>query len=875
MLPAVVSDLRKSTNIPPEHFNVRPTLDDVKAFAATEFAADIECTIPENRITMVGLSDRMYHAICVPFEGVYINELERIFANAKRVIGHNIVSFDQPHLEAAGIAFSKDCEIFDTILGQHLLQPDLPHGLDFLGSFFTGAPAWKHLPDEGGDEALYCCRDVSITYQCAQQIEPLLKYEKLWSFYQNVSLPLAKICRLMTETGFRVDPSRLKKVRAELEVEAKNLESELPEKLRTHEVPVRKRQLAPPGTLSPKTGKPLKYVMVEATEEETPWKSTQVLQEYLYNEKGLPTQTHVKTGQLTVDKTALPKLIKYADDETRRALRALNRLRAIASLVSTFVKDEWGGIERIHSRFNPFGTASGRLASNSPNIQNWPISARYICVPSYSDWVLVSSDFSSLENRLTALFSNDTERLERLARPGFCLAPETRVLRSDLTWVPIGSLKPDDELIAFPENAKGHERKMQRTKVVSLLELEAPAFRVNTTRGSVVASANHRWLSQAGKGTVFSWIETCKLKPGRNIGFLTEPWEVDDTREGGYLAGFLGGEGNLNRATCGVTFSQNPGVEADYVDSLFVKRGFRVHRTPCKNEYGSWELHYIGGGEFSAMRLIGALRPVRLLQRHSQCWEGLSLITKKRAPAVVLSIEPLPSQKLISLETVHKTFIAEGFLSHNSEHKHNASILFGIPYDLVEKDSAGDSPYTKAKKVTHGLNYGEGPMKIAKTNDLPFAEVKALVEKWKAANPKTIQWQGETAARAKADGFLVTPFGRKRWFWGSNVHTESLSFLPQSSGADILIRCMIALMWKRIGWPEEKVQRLVGVYHALPLPARLLVTVHDSFVIETPLSLLDEVKAVLDEVLTQPWQEFGGYRFPIETGSGPSWGECH
>lgn len=877
LMPACVNDLRKGLAVPPERYNVHPSLEDVRNFSAPVFALDIESDRSTNRVTMVGLSSALYTAICVPFEGVYIEELKRIVTNATRIIGHNILAFDFPHLEAAGVSFPKDCEIFDTILAQHLLQPDLAHGLDFLGSFFTNKPAWKHL--SGDDEALYCitpdhkvlnvdlrwveagtlkagdkilgfdengpnrqyrtstvthvefatepvyevllssgklfkttrehkwlvcnrsltgasayhwsetqhlrplssygtgqeskvpqlldvwtddlsdswlagmfdgegtvrssgkaiqiaqnpgilyeklkvkiseltafgeakagrtrdtryiringtlrerlkllgrlhpdrlvnrlkfddfgrlecrsaldsvvsvtpagearivkittdsrtlvvdgypmhncCRDVDVTFQCAQQLEPLLKYERLWDLYTNVSVPLAKICHLMTETGFRIDPSRLKKVRAELEVESKKLELELPEELRTRQVPVRKRQLAPPGTLSPKTGKPLKYVMADSTEEETPWKSTQVLQEFFYVQKGLPAQTHVKTGQPTIDKTALPKLLKHADDESRRAIKALLRLRVIASLVSTFVKDEWNGIERIHSRFNPFGTASGRLSSNEPNLQNIPISARYIYVPSYTDWVIISSDFSSLENRLTALFSNDTERLERLSQPGY------------------------------------------------------------------------------------------------------------------------------------------------------------------------------------------------------------------------------------------------------SEHKHNASVLFDIPYQDVVKDSAGDSPYTKAKKVTHGLNYGEGPMKIAKMNDLPFAEVKTLVEKWKAANKKTIEWQNETAARAKKDGFLVTPFHRKRWFWGSNVHTESLSFLPQSSGADIMIRCMIALMWKRIGWPEERVQKLVQVYHPLPHPARLLVTVHDSIVVETSLDTAEEVKDILKEVLEQPWPEFGGYRFPIETGVGSSWGECH
>jgi uracil-DNA glycosylase family 4 len=621
LLPAVVNDLKKSFDVLPEYYNIKPFLEEVQAFIAKRFAFDIETLRSEDRITMVSLCAERFKAIVVPFEGVFIEELKRIFQNAEILISQNGLAFDVPHLEAAGITFPKALQHLDTLLMHRLGFPDLPHDLAFLGSFFSTKPAWKHL--SGDDEALYCARDCDVTLQVAEQLEPMLKFERLWDLYNNVSLPLARICRLMTETGFRIDPSRIKKVRAELELKTAELELLLPEILRTRQVAVRKREKAPDGTLSLKTGKPVKYVMVDALEEETPWKSTQVLSQYLYEEKKLPIQTHAKTGQPSVDKTSLPKLLRRADAETQRAIRAIGQLRQIASLTSTFVKDEWNGIERVHSHFG--STASGRLSSSDVNLQNIPISARYIYVPSYNDWAIISSDFASLENRITALLAHDEERLGRLATKGF------------------------------------------------------------------------------------------------------------------------------------------------------------------------------------------------------------------------------------------------------SEHKHNASVLFDIPYDEVVKDSAGDSPYTKAKKVTHGLNYGEGPLKIAKINDLPFAEVKALVEKWKAANPKTIAWQAETAARAKKDGFLTTPFSRKRWFYSSSAHTESLSFLPQSSAADILIRCMIALMYERIGWPESEVQKLVQVYRPLPRPARLLVTVHDSFVLESPLDMVDEVKSILERVLTQPWPQFGGYSFAIETGVGQSW----
>lgn len=98
MLPAVVSDLAKSLALAPEHYNVQPTLDDVRAFTATEFSFDIECTRDTGKITMVGLSEKPFYAMCVPFSGAYIAELKRIFENAEVLYCQNGIAFDIPRL---------------------------------------------------------------------------------------------------------------------------------------------------------------------------------------------------------------------------------------------------------------------------------------------------------------------------------------------------------------------------------------------------------------------------------------------------------------------------------------------------------------------------------------------------------------------------------------------------------------------------------------------------------------------------------------------------------------------------------------------------------------------------------------------------------
>lgn len=622
-IPAVISDLAKSTICPPENYIPQPTLADVQAFTATTFAFDIETNPATNEVLCVGMAAKPFYAICVPFKGAYLSELKRIFSNAESIIGHNAIQFDMPILRQNSIQFSPSVEVWDTMLVQHLLQPDLPHGLDFLGSVFTNKPAWKHL--SGEDMELYCCRDTDVTLQCFLQLRPLLKKEGLLELYQNVQVPLASICKGMQEAGVRLNPKRIGAVRTKLQEEAAAEEQHLPADLRTRKVLVKKRHPAPEGTLSAKTGKPLKFVMLDGEDEEKPWRSPEVIQEFLYKTLSLPVQTNPKTGNISTDKYALEKLYRRTK---LRSIQAVQKLRKTDELLTTFCKEEMLDVERMHPHFNVHGTASGRLSSSDPNLQNIPESARYIYVPSFDDWEFLQVDYSQIENRLTAHFARDTERISRfLADPSF------------------------------------------------------------------------------------------------------------------------------------------------------------------------------------------------------------------------------------------------------SEHKWAASIFFGIPYNEVVKDNDKDAPYGKAKRIVHGVNYGMGPKKIVNMYDMDFYETRELIAKWKSAIAPTSKWQEECAARAKRDGHLVTPFGRKRWFYTQSYFTESLSFLPQSTAADIIFRAMLGLMYERIGWSLEATLKVVPIVCPLPSPAKLLLQVHDSLLIEYPRHLRDEVVMAVSKVMLQPWRELGGLSIPIACEVGDSWAE--
>ncbi len=635
-IPAVVSDLKKGTTLPPEYYNTKPTLEDVAGFRSTKVAIDIETNRFTQQIICVGLSDRSYHAMCVPFKGPHIAEIKRIVENAEEIITHNGVSFDMPRLCAAlGIKNLKARE-FDTILAQHLLMPDCPHDLGFVASVFLQKPYWK---DEiGQDLEYYCCKDVDGTLQIAQQLKPLLKSQKLEDLYWYTQVPLAKICHLLETTGIHTSGRRATEVRVRLLAEIAELESTLPEGLKPYDKSIRVRQLAPKGTLG-KSGKPIKYIHVPGTERICPWSSPKMVGHFLYDTLKLPEQLHAKTKQVSTDKIALDKLFNRAKlPEDKAAINAVRKLRSLDELASSFIKgmkdDDGNEIPirdgKVLPHFSPYGTSGGRLSSSGPNMQNQPPAARFIYIPSNPDWCLIEADFSQGENRLTAWYANDQERLQRLSTAGF------------------------------------------------------------------------------------------------------------------------------------------------------------------------------------------------------------------------------------------------------SEHKLNAQIFFNVPYEEVVKDNSPDAPYGRAKKLTHGINYGEGPRKIAMNLDLPEKDVRDWLFKWRAANRPTVDWMEKVSKEAEHSGVLTNVFSRKRWFWTNRLYGESLSFLPQSTLADIMHRAAIGMMYERINWPVELALKASPVLSPLPYPAKLLLNVHDSFVLEAPKELVPEVIRCVRAVMSQPWPHLGGFSVPAEfsvAAPGDSWGE--
>lgn len=416
MIPVAINDLRKTLEIEPEYYEIFPTLDQVRNFRATSFAFDIECNRWNNNdISLVGLSASNFSSIVVPFSGEYITELVRIFDNAKEVIGQNCLQFDLPILANNGVKIRgpMECKVWDIMLLHHLRFPTFPHDLEFIGKQFTNKGAWK--ADKSSFET-YCARDVDVTYRCFGPLKELVEQAKLLDIYTYISWPLALICKSMTLAGVTVSGSRLKELRKDYLERIDKLDTTLPDDLRSTFISKRRRIPAPEGTFG-KTGKPVKYAFEEYRDRVYPWKSPDVKKKYLYETLGLPKQRHIKTKEVTVDKSALDKLYhKYRVP----ALATLKEISKYATLLSSFAKEDFEEVGTVlHPSFNPHGTCTGRLSSSGPNMQNQAIKVRFMYVSRFDGGKLVDGDFSGIENRITAYLAKDRNRATWLSDPKY------------------------------------------------------------------------------------------------------------------------------------------------------------------------------------------------------------------------------------------------------------------------------------------------------------------------------------------------------------------------------------------------------------------------------------------------------------------------
>jgi hypothetical protein len=268
----------------------------------------------------------------------------------------------------------------------------------------------------------------------------------------------------------------------------------------------------------------------------------------------------------------------------------------------------------------------------------------------------------------------------------YCLDPSTPILTEDLRWVEVGKLEVGDKLAGFDEHKVLKDQKSHRywrsAEVVNTRRITLPTYKVVLADGTeTIASEDHKWLVASPGGATIRWVRTKDLRVGQRAQRLVPEWDTPNTWEAGYIAGILDGEGSLclSKVNNGgrslrLSFAQKEGVVLDTSLRILNAWGFDCsvrNNGPKRNGLRSVELR---GGRAEVMRLLGMVRPQRLLAKLDV--ELLGRVTAIDSPAIV-SIEPLGLGEVVALETTTGTLVAQGFAHHNCGWAKDHGILVG------------------------------------------------------------------------------------------------------------------------------------------------------------------------------------------------------
>ena len=288
------------------------------------------------------------------------------FLSECEIICHDYKSLYKT-LAANGITLKK-CA-FDTMLAAYVLNS----GRNKY-SFEEVLTAYLGTADTAEGE------DVAV-YKLFNTLAPQIKENGCESLLHDIEIPLAKVLADMEIVGFRIDTQGIISYGEELSVTAEALKSRI-------------------------------YSMAG---EEFNINSPKQLGEVLFEKMGLPKSKKTKTGYST-DAETLQKLAPKHE-----IIGDILDYRQVTKLISTYAEglvksaDKNG---RIHSVFNQTGTATGRLSSAEPNLQNIPVRTelgrkfRKYFIPKNEDFVIIDADYSQIELRLLAHISGDDNMRE-------------------------------------------------------------------------------------------------------------------------------------------------------------------------------------------------------------------------------------------------------------------------------------------------------------------------------------------------------------------------------------------------------------------------------------------------------------------------------
>ena len=314
-------------------------------------------------------------------------------------IGQNI-KYDLEVLAAYGVELAGG--MFDTMIAHYLLQPELRHNMDYMAEVYLGyrtihideliGPKGKNQrsmrelkPEEVYE---YAAEDADVTLRLKNLLEPRLREAGVWQLFSEVEMPLVRVLASMELSGVRLDTASLKETSQILTQRMTDIEQDI------YRLAGEEFNIASPRQVGEILFGKMKIV-------EKPKKT--------------------KTGQFVTSEEVLQQL-RGKSEIVGKILEHRGLKKLLGTYVDALPKLVNPRTGHIHTSFNQTVTATGRLSSSDPNLQNIPVRGedgkeiRKAFVPE-EGCLFFSADYSQIELRVMAHLSGD-ENMREAFREG-------------------------------------------------------------------------------------------------------------------------------------------------------------------------------------------------------------------------------------------------------------------------------------------------------------------------------------------------------------------------------------------------------------------------------------------------------------------------
>ena len=400
---------RQTIKTTPHEYHLVQTEADMQALVTLLSTADVISLDTETTSTnaieaqLVGLSfaieEKKAYYVPVPEQADeaqnIVNRFKPIYENPNTLkVGQNI-KYDLEVLRNYGIALQGP--LFDTMVAHYLLQPELRHNMDFMAEVYLNyetvhidaligpkGKAQKNMRELAPSEVYaYACEDADITLQLKNVLQPKLVEAGVERLFNEVEMPLIPVLAEMECNGVRIDTAALKETSQVFTERMLQLEQEI------YQAAGKTFNVASPKQVG----------------------------DILFGEmKIIDKPKKTKTGQYVTSEEVLQTLrSKHPIVAHILDYRALKKL--LGTYVDALPKLINPRTGHIHTSFNQAVTATGRLSSSDPNLQNIPVRGedgkeiRKCFIPE-EGCEFFSADYSQIELRVMAHLSQDANMLD-------------------------------------------------------------------------------------------------------------------------------------------------------------------------------------------------------------------------------------------------------------------------------------------------------------------------------------------------------------------------------------------------------------------------------------------------------------------------------